>query len=59
MHLSQTSLESPGGRIDEELGIEPDTFEALKERLEQFKEAVRSGGSPSQLLQKWLLRPSE
>ena len=53
---SDFSGEADARRIDEELGIEPDTFEALKERLEQLKEEVRSGGNPTQLLQKWLLR---
>ena len=53
---SEFSGEADAKRIDEELGIEPDTLEAVRERLEQLKEEVRSGGNPSQLLQKWLLR---
>ncbi len=50
------SGEADAKRIDEELGIEPDTFEAVRERLEQLKEEIRAGRNPSQLLQKWLLR---
>ena len=53
---SEFSGEADARRIDEELGIEPDTLEAVKERLEQLKQEIRSGGSPSQLMQKWLLR---
>ena len=53
---SDFSGEADAKRIDEELGIEPDTLEAVRERLEQLKEEVRAGGNPSQLLQKWLLR---
>ena len=50
------SGEADAKRIDEELGIEPDTLEAVRERLEQLKEEIRAGRNPSQLLQKWLLR---
>jgi len=53
---SEFSGEADARRIDEELGIEPDTLEVVKERLEQLKQEVRAGGNPSQLLQKWLLR---
>jgi hypothetical protein len=53
---SEFSGDADARRIDEELGLEPDTFEAVRERLEQLKEEVRAGGNPSQLLQKWLLR---
>ena len=50
------SGETYAKRIDEELGIEPDPLDMVRERLEQLKEEVRSGGNPSQLLQKWFLR---
>lgn len=53
---AEFSGEADAKRIDEELGIEPDPLEVVRERLEQLKEEVRSGGNPSQLLQKWLLR---
>jgi hypothetical protein len=53
---SEFSGEADAKRIDEELGIEPDTLEAVRERLEQLKEEIRAGRNPSQLLQKWLLR---
>lgn len=53
---AEFSGEADARRIDEELGIEPDTLEVVRERLEQLKQEVRSGGNPSQLLQKWLLR---
>ena len=56
---SDFSGEADARRIDKELGIDSDTLEAVRERLEQLKEEVRAGGNPSQLLQKWLLRPSE
>lgn len=53
---AEFSGEADAKRIDEELGIEPDPLDVVRERLEQLKEEVRSGGNPSQLLQKWLLR---
>jgi hypothetical protein len=53
---AEFSGEAAAKRIDEELGIEPDPVDVVRERLEQLKEEVRSGGNPSQLLQKWLLR---
>ena len=53
---SDFSGEADAKRIDEELGIEADTLEAVRERLEQLKEEIRAGRNPSQLLQKWLLR---
>jgi hypothetical protein len=53
---SEFSGEADAKRIDEELGIEPDTLEAVRERLEQLKDEIRAGRNPSQLLQKWLLR---
>ena len=53
---SDFSGEADARRIDKELGIDSDTLEAVRERLEQLKEEVRTGGNPSQLLQKWLLR---
>jgi hypothetical protein len=53
---AEFSGEADAKRIDEELGIEPDPVDVVRERLEQLKEEVRSGGNPSQLLQKWLLR---
>ncbi len=43
-------------RIDEALGIDPEIFDTVKERLEELKEEIRSGGSPGDLLQKWLLK---
>ena len=56
---SDFSGEADARRIDKELGIDSDTLEAVRERLEQLKEEVRAGGNPSQLLQKWLLRRKE
>ena len=53
---AEFSGEADAKRIDEELGIEPDPLDVVRERLEQLKEEIRSGGNPSQLLQKWLLR---
>jgi hypothetical protein len=53
---SEFSGEADAKRIDEELGIEPDTLEAVRERLEQIKEEIRAGRNPGHLLQKWLLR---
>jgi hypothetical protein len=53
---AEFSGEADAKRIDEELGIEPDPLDVVRERLEQLKEEVRSGGNPSQLIQKWLLR---
>jgi len=53
---SEFSGEADARRIDKELGIDSDTLDAVKERLEQLKDEVRAGGNPSQLLQKWLLR---
>ena len=48
--------ESERRRIDEALGIDPETFDAVKERLEELKEDIRAGKNPGDLLQKWLSR---
>ena len=53
---SEFSGEADARRIDEALGIDPEIFDTVKERLEELKEEVRAGRNPSQLLQKWLLR---
>ena len=53
---SEFSGEADARRIDEALGIDPEIFDTVKERLEQLKEEVRAGRNPSELLQKWLLR---
>ena len=53
---SEFSGEADAMRIDEALGIDPEIFDTVKERLEELKEEVRAGRNPSQLLQKWLLR---
>jgi hypothetical protein len=53
---SEFSGEADARRIDEVLGIDPEIFDTVKERLEELKEEVRAGRNPSQLLQKWLLR---
>jgi hypothetical protein len=53
---SEFSGELDARRIDEALGIDPEIFDTVKERLEELKEEVRAGRNPSQLLQKWLLR---
>ncbi len=50
------SGEAERKRFDEALGIDPEIFDTVKARMEEFKEEVRSGGNPSQLLQKWLLK---
>jgi hypothetical protein len=50
------SGEAERKRIDEALGIDPEIFDTVKERLEELKEEIRTGRNPGQLLQEWLLK---
>ena len=48
------SGEAEAKRFDEALGIDPEIFDSVKERLDELKEEIRSGRNPGELLQEWL-----
>jgi hypothetical protein len=53
------SGEAERKRIDEALGLDPEIFDTVKERLDELKEEIRSGRNPGDLLQSWLRKRKE
>jgi hypothetical protein len=55
----ELSGEAERKRIDEALGLDPEIFDTVKERLDELKEEIRSGRNPGDLLQSWLRKRKE